>query len=108
MQRQQSTGADLAELIPDPVSRRALLAQLRPQPPRFWEEEIPVSTGWSDAPCAYLRFATNPSYDEAAAEARRRGWPCRELSGGHFHMLVDPQGVADALLSLADSMADAP
>ena len=56
--------------------------------------------GWPDAPCAYLRFGANPAYDAAAAEAQRRGWPLRSIEGDHFHMLVDPAGVADALLDL--------
>ena len=80
-------------MVPDPASRRALLAELRPQPWAFWEEPLPVFAGWPDAPCAYLRFAPNPAYDAAAAEARRRGWSCLELAGGHFHMLVDPDAV---------------
>jgi hypothetical protein len=94
----------LRDVVPDDARRRALLAQVRPQPPRFWDEEIPVFNGWPDAPCAYLRFVPNPSYDEAAAEARRRGWPHREVAAAHFHMLVDPKAVSDALLSLAGEM----
>ncbi|HEY8884572.1 MAG TPA: alpha/beta hydrolase, partial [Chloroflexota bacterium] len=69
------TAEDLAEIIPDPQQRRRLVAGLRPQPLAFWEEPIPVSADWPDAPCGYLRFTPNPSYDEAAAEAQRRGWP---------------------------------
>ena len=39
-----------------------------------------------------------------AAEATARGWAYHELEGGHFHMLVDPIAVADALLALLDQM----
>jgi hypothetical protein len=99
------TDAELRDLIPDDSLRRALLAELRPQPPEFWDETVPVFAGWPDAPCAYLRFAPNPSYDAAAAEARRRGWPHRELDGGHFHMLSDAPAVADALIVLAAELA---
>jgi len=102
------TDRDLREVIPDDERRCALLAEVRPAPPAFWEEVVPVFVGWPDAPCGYLRFAPNPSYDDAAAEARARGWPCREMPGGHFHMLVDPQEVADALVALAGVVRGAP
>jgi hypothetical protein len=98
------TDAVLRDVIPDPELRRALLAELRPQPPAFWDEIVPVFAGWPDAPCGYLRFVPNPSYDEAAAEARARGWAYREMAGGHFEMLVDPGAVADALISLAGEL----
>ena len=97
----------LRTVVPDPSVRRALLAELRPQPWAFWAEPIPVFAGWPDAPCAYLRFAPNPAYDAAAAEAGRRGWPCLELAGGHFHLLVDPAAVAEALLHLVRRMGNA-
>jgi hypothetical protein len=94
------TDADLQPIVPDPEARRQLLAELRPQPLAFWEEVIPIPAGWPDAPCAYLRFPPNPAYDAAAAQARQLGWPYAEIAGGHFHMLVDPPGVAAALLDL--------
>ena len=98
------TDADLRDVIPDDARRASVLAEMRPQPARFWDEALPVFEGWPDAPCTYLRFAPNPSYDDAAGEARRRGWPYREIGAGHFHMLVGPAAVADALASLADEM----
>jgi hypothetical protein len=94
------TDDDHRELIPDAERRRRVVAELRPPPLVFWEEPIPVFAEWPDAPCGFLRFTPNPAYDDAAAEARRRGWACAELTGGHFHMLVDPPSVADALLAL--------
>ena len=94
------TDEHLRAVVPDPGLRRDLLAELRPQPWAFWEGPIPVFAGWPDVPCAYLRFAPNSAYDTAAAEARRHGWLYAELSGGHFHMLVDPTAVTEALLHL--------
>ena len=35
----------------------------------------------------------------AALEARRRGWSGRRIRGGHFHMLVAPATVAQAILA---------
>lgn len=95
---------DLRDVLPDREMRTVLLREVRPQPPAFWDETIPVFAGWPDAPCAYLRFGSNPSYDEAAVEARRRGWIYRELSGEHFHMLVDPLGVSDALVAIGSEL----
>lgn len=94
------TSEDLREIIPDPEQRQHLLDDVRPPPLGFWEEPIPVFAGWPDAMCGYLRFTPNPAYDEASAEARRRGWAYAELPGGHFHLLVEPNAVAEAILDL--------
>ena len=45
---------------------------------------------WPDAPCAYLRFASSATYEEASRTARKNGWPYAEMPGYHFQMLVDP------------------
>lgn len=58
-----------AFVVPDADLRRALIADLRPQA-EFWDETVPVFGGWPDAPCGYMRFAPNPSYDQAARDAR--------------------------------------
>jgi hypothetical protein len=89
---------ELAETIPDPRRRRALVADLRPRGRSFWQEPIPVPRRWPDAPCAYLRWS--PVYDGAAADAERRGWPVLRRDAGHFQLLVDPPQVADDLLAL--------
>jgi hypothetical protein len=96
------TDEDLQEVIPDRALRRGVLAELRPRPLTFWEEPIPAFPGWPDAPCGYLRLS--PAYAVPAAEAQERGWACRTLDGGHFHMLVDPVSVAGALLALAAAL----
>ncbi len=93
--------ADLGDAIPDRATRQRLLQQVRPQPLRFWKEVIPVFDGWPDAPCGYLRFSLNRAYEGPATEARRRGWSYAELAGEHFHMLVEPIAVTDALLGLS-------
>ena len=91
---------DLAEVIPDTKLRQGMLAELRPRPLAFFEEPIPVFDGWPDAPCGYLLFTPTYAYEVFAARARRDGWAYREMEGGHFHMLVDPKAVADALIDL--------
>jgi hypothetical protein len=89
---------DLRELVPDPERRRALLAELRPRGPEYWTEELPTVSRWPNAPCGYLQFSV--PYKSAADRARRAGWPTRHLPAGHFHQVVDPCGVADALVEL--------
>lgn len=48
---------------------------------------------------SYLRLSEG--YESSAADAERRGWPVRRLVAGHFHMLVDPARVAEAIVDLA-------
>jgi hypothetical protein len=99
------TDAELREEIPDPERRRRVVAEIRPRPLAFFAEPFPPLEGWPDAPCAYLRFS--PSYAAAEAAARRRGWPCRVIAAGHFHMLADPPAVAAALVELAQATTTA-
>ncbi len=94
------TEEDLAPILPEARLRRRLLAELRPRPLAFFAEPIPVFAGWPDAPCGYLKFS--PAYDVPARRAREAGWHYREIAAGHFHMLVDPAAVADALLDLIE------
>jgi hypothetical protein len=90
--------ADLGEIVPDPAVRRAVLAELRPRALSFWQERLPVPVDWPDAPCAYLQLS--PGYDAPAAQARQLGWAYGKIDAGHFHMLVDPVGVTEAILTL--------
>jgi hypothetical protein len=94
--------AELAPLVPDPVARAALVGSLRPRGLEFFTEPLPAAPGWPDAPGGYLRFSA--AYDHWAAEAAASGWPAARLEAGHFHPLVDPDGVAAALLGLLARM----
>jgi hypothetical protein len=89
---------DLASIVPDQGLRRELVAGLRPRGLDFFSEPIPVFAGWPDAPCGYLQFSS--AYDAPAKRAREAGWPFKGIAAGHFHPLVDPSAVADALLDL--------
>jgi len=93
------TDEALLTQIPDDRLRRQMMGEIRPRPLAFFEEPIPTPQGWPDAPCGYLLFS--PSYTQAAERARQTGWPCHELDGGHFHMLVDPMAVTDALVAMS-------
>jgi hypothetical protein len=92
------TDADLAEAVPDAARRRQLLAELQPRGMAFWREPLPVFFGWPDAACAYLQMSEG--YRIPAEQARRDGWAYAEVEAGHFHMLVEPEAVAGAILDL--------
>lgn len=92
---------DLKPVIPDDEIRQAFVSELHPLPLQVYEEPLPVFSGWPDAPCGYLRFGQNPAYDQAFALAHRSGCPHIQLQGEHFHMLVDPLEVTQAVLNLA-------
>jgi hypothetical protein len=94
------TDADLQPLIPDDALRRRFVSELRPLPLAVYEEALPVFSGWPDAPCGYLRFGDNPSYARAWAEAQQAGCRSMAMAGEHFHLLVEPEAVADALITL--------
>jgi hypothetical protein len=94
--------AELAPLVPDPAARAALIGSLRPRGLAFFTEPLPPAAGWPDAPCGFLRLSA--AYDTWVAAAAARGWPTAGLDAGHFHPLVDPDGVAAALLALAARM----
>jgi hypothetical protein len=94
------TDADLAEIVPDAGRRQALLDELHPRGLAFFTEPIPTPIVWPGPPCAYLQFSA--AYDVPAGWAREAGWPFRHLEAGHFHMLVDPEAVATAMLELVE------
>ncbi len=96
------TNSDLAEVIPDDQIRTLFVAELKPLPLAVYDEPIPVFDGWPDAPCAFIAFvhAETYVYEDALRYAEQQNWPCVKIRGMHFHMLVDPLAVADALLSV--------
>jgi hypothetical protein len=93
--------ADPAELFPSEAARAAIEADARPLPLAFFEDHVPPGDSLGDA--GYLLFSAG--YEPAAAQARQRGWPARELPGSHLHQLVAPAEVAAAIAGLAASLA---
>jgi len=91
-------GEDLSELFPDAVTRAAVEAEQVRLPLAYFEDSVASPTGWADLPCAYLAFGD--AYAEERADAEARGWPTATLPGEHLHPLVDPDGVAEALVGL--------
>jgi pimeloyl-ACP methyl ester carboxylesterase len=89
---------DLSELFPDEGSRAAVEAEQRRLPLSYFDAEVPSPAGWERLPAAYLGFGE--TYVDERTQAEARGWPVETLPGLHLHQLVDPGGVADALLRL--------
>jgi hypothetical protein len=92
----QWTADDLQDELPDSLQRQRILQELHPRPLSFFTEPLPVPAEWPIHPCFFIQFTT--SYNYSAADARVRGWEVRQMSGGHFHMLVNPTAVANTLL----------
>ena len=95
---------DLRQLIPDEPICTRFVSELSPLPLQVYEESLPVFEGWPETPCAYLQFGSNPAYAPAVLRARQAGFACSTLEAGHFHMLVAPGAVAEALLDLTRRM----
>ncbi|MBR7827677.1 alpha/beta hydrolase [Actinospica sp. MGRD01-02] len=91
--------ADVAPLFPNEEIRRTVVAEQPRLPLAYYEQEVPVPSGWNDHPCSYLLFS--PSYEELAAEAHDRGWQVAHMPGAHLHQIVDPEGTARHLVELA-------
>ncbi len=90
------------DLIPDAGLRHEFIQELRPTRFAVYDEPLPVFSGWPDAPCGYVKLS--PAYEREAQRGRQKGWRVLDLPGGHFHMLVEPHRVADALVHLAGDM----
>jgi pimeloyl-ACP methyl ester carboxylesterase len=88
----------LRDDIPSDDLRAMMLRELRPQSLRYFDEPIPVPAKWPDAPCAFLHFS--PSYNADAAYAIDHHWAYQKIEAGHFYMLIDPVGTAQAIVNL--------
>ncbi|WP_231921422.1 hypothetical protein [Micromonospora auratinigra] len=80
--------SDVAPMFPDPQTRRVVSAEQPRLPLSYYEQKVPVPDGWDDAACGYLLFG--PPYEQAAQDARERGWDVDHVPGLHLHQLVDP------------------
>jgi len=93
----------VVESLPDTIKTWAG-ARLTPHPLRCFDDKVTLRSQAAAAlPRAFIR--TSPRSDLYAgliARAREAAWYCRELEGGHYAMLTQPQAVAAALSELPD------
>ena len=90
--------ADVAPMFPDQLTRRKVTAEQPRLPLSYYEQQIPMPSGWDNTPCGYLVFG--PPYDRMAQEARERGWDVDEVPGRHLHQLVDPETVTARIVTM--------
>ncbi len=91
----------MRDLVPDDELRALLEREMPSLRLSYFEQAIPSPPGWDSVPCAYLLLSD--AYEEAATEARERGWRIDEITGAqHLHIAVAPEAVADALIRLSD------
>ncbi len=92
----------IEKLVPDD----GLLDALRFESPRltreFYDETVPMPSGWADWPCGYIHLSE--AYDQEAVEARQRGWPMVSLNENHLSIVTKPEVVVDAISTIASSM----
>jgi len=79
-------------------------ARLVPHPLRVFEEPVALSAAAAAAlPRAFIRTSLQSDlYRRLMAHARQSGWYCRDLFGGHYAMLSEPQAVASGLNELPE------
>jgi pimeloyl-ACP methyl ester carboxylesterase len=77
--------------------------RLTPHPLRSFEEPVQLRSGAAAAlQRAFIRTSPQSAlYERLITGARAAGWRCRELNGGHYAMLTQPQAVASALAELS-------
>ena len=90
--------ADVAPMFPDPATRALICAEQPRLPLSYYEDQVPVPTGWDDRSCGYLLF--DSAYEPMAKEAARRGWQVDHLPGEHLHQIVDPDAVTTHITAI--------
>jgi hypothetical protein len=92
----------LAELVPDERVRAAFCADVPRVPLRYLQEVAPVSNAWEALPRGYVQLSA--AYEDAAAEARRAGWPVARVDGHHLSGVTEPAAVAAAVTQMSDAL----
>lgn len=88
------------QLVPNPIVRAQFRRDLPPIPLSLYTEQVPVTSGWPDAACSYIKFSE--FYSDAQIEARKKGWRTLDIPGAHLQMLVQPDEVTAALVKLVE------
>jgi hypothetical protein len=92
----------LAEMLPDGRTRTAFCADVPRVPLRYLEEVAPNSHAWRGLPCGYVRLSA--VYEDAAAAARRMGWPVTGVDGHHLSGVTEPAVVAAAIARMEQAL----
>ena len=89
--------------LPD-TTRVWVEQRLTPHPLRSFSELVRLRSPAAAAlPRAFIRTSMQSDlYGRLIGRAREAGWYCRELTGGHYAMLREPEAVAAALNELPE------
>jgi hypothetical protein len=94
--------AALTELVPDERVRAVFSADVPRVPLRYLQELAPDSNAWQAVPRGYVQLSA--AYQDAAAEARRAGWPVARVDGHHLSSVTEPAAVAAAITQMSDAL----
>ena len=87
----------LVDLVPDARVRAAIEGDGHELPADFYDVAVPIPDEWPQEGARYVQLSA--AYDDAATEARRRGWP---FAGGpsmaHLDVANHPLLVADLVI----------
>lgn len=86
----------MERLVPDPVRRDAVVAELPHLPLSYFSARVPMPQGWVTASCAYVLLSE--AYRHEAEKAAALGWPVTELLGSHLDLVTQPLALAKALV----------
>jgi hypothetical protein len=90
----------LDELVPDAALRAAIRAEGHRLPGDFYDVAVPVPDSWPEEGARYVQLSA--AYDDAAAEARSRGWRGDGgPEGAHLDVATAPGRVTDLLVEVA-------
>ena len=90
---------DTDALFPDARPRAAVEREQRRLPLSYFGADVPTPPGWERLPAAYLALRGHLRRGAGARPVRGAG-RSRPCHGRHLHQLVDPAGVAEAVLRL--------
>jgi hypothetical protein len=89
----------MATLVPDESRRREIEDEMPELPLDYLEQVLRVPEHWTrQVGCSYVWFSD--AHRDDAGSAAHRSWPVRRVAGGHLHMVVEPEAVADVLVAL--------
>jgi pimeloyl-ACP methyl ester carboxylesterase len=76
-------------------------ARLTPHPLLSFDGRVQLRSREAAAlPRAFIRTTQSDLYQDLLDRARKAGWFCHEIGGGHYAMLSEPEAVASALREL--------
>jgi len=93
--------AYVVERLKDHSLRSWVEARLTPHPLLSFDGRVQLRSREAAAlPRAFIRTTQSDLYQGLLDRARKAGWFCHEIGGGHYAMLTEPEAVASALREL--------